>query len=284
MAMQDTMGQAAAMTGGYGNSYAQSVGQQAYQAQLENLNDIVPELYQMALDKYNQEGQELYNQYGLLSDAENQEYGRYRDKVADYLTERDYLAGRYDSERSFDYSKYADERAFDLNKDTADRNFAYQKYRDDIADEQWVKQYDALYGNKATGGSNGGSGGSGGSGGNGGGNYDNGGLSDSEIKELQEVLGVSIDGRYGPKSKEAAGGLSAKDAYNKYVRNRVQPTKNNNTTAFMNRYQTKSEYLARGHSEKEFNEYMEDKIATFLHSDRLTESEALYLIQYYGLS
>ena len=31
LAMQDTMGQATAMTGGYGNSYAQSAGQQTYQ-------------------------------------------------------------------------------------------------------------------------------------------------------------------------------------------------------------------------------------------------------------
>ena len=29
-AMQDTMGEAAALTGGYGNTYAQSVGQQTY--------------------------------------------------------------------------------------------------------------------------------------------------------------------------------------------------------------------------------------------------------------
>lgn len=58
LAMADTMGQAAAMTGGYGNSYAQSVGQQAYQASLDNLNDIVPELYAMALDRYNQKGQD----------------------------------------------------------------------------------------------------------------------------------------------------------------------------------------------------------------------------------
>jgi peptidoglycan hydrolase-like protein with peptidoglycan-binding domain len=110
MAMQDTMGQAAAMTGGYGNSYAQSVGQQAYQAQLENLNDIVPELYAMALDQYNREGQELYNQYGMVADRENLDYGRYRDTVSDYLTERDYLQGRYDTERGFDYSKYVDDR------------------------------------------------------------------------------------------------------------------------------------------------------------------------------
>ena len=79
MAMGDAIGQASAMTGGYGNSYAQSVGQQAYQAQLDNLNDIVPELYQMALDKYNQEGQDMLNQYGMLSDDYNRAYGRYTD-------------------------------------------------------------------------------------------------------------------------------------------------------------------------------------------------------------
>ena len=164
LAMADTMGQEAAMTGGYGNSYAQSAGQQAYQAQLDNLNDIVPELYQMALDKYNQEGQELYNQYGMLSDRESQDYGRYRDTVSDYLTERDYLADRYDSERDYDYSKFNNERDFAYNEYSADRALAYDKYSSDrslaydeyatdknlsyeeyraaIADEQWQKQYD----------------------------------------------------------------------------------------------------------------------------------------------
>ena len=112
LAMGDAIGQASAMTGGYGNSYAQSVGQQQYQAQLNNLNDIVPELYQMALDKYKMEGQDLYNQYGLLMDRENSDYGRYRDTVSDFLTERDYLTGRVDSETSFDYGKYMDDKNF----------------------------------------------------------------------------------------------------------------------------------------------------------------------------
>ena len=153
LAMADTMGQAAAMTGGYGNSYAQSVGQQAYQAQLDNLNDIVPEMYQMALDKYNQEGQDLYNQYGMLSDRENLDYSRYRDSVSDFLTERDYLAGRYDSERDYDYSKYNNERDFaynqyssdralDYDKYSSDRALSYDEYRAKIEDEQWQKQYD----------------------------------------------------------------------------------------------------------------------------------------------
>lgn len=67
LAMQDTMGQAAALTGGYGNSYAQSVGQQTYQGYMQGLNDRIPELYQLALDKYNREGDAMMDQYGMLS-------------------------------------------------------------------------------------------------------------------------------------------------------------------------------------------------------------------------
>ena len=37
MAMMDTLGQAATLTGGYGNSYAQAAGQQAYQGYLQGL-------------------------------------------------------------------------------------------------------------------------------------------------------------------------------------------------------------------------------------------------------
>ena len=43
------MGQAAALTGGYGSTYGEQVGQQAYNAYLQNLNDIVPQLQQQAL-------------------------------------------------------------------------------------------------------------------------------------------------------------------------------------------------------------------------------------------
>ena len=142
MAMADTMGQAAAMTGGYGNSYAQSVGQQAYQASLDNLNDIVPELYQMAYDKYNQEGQDLYNQYSLLGAQEEQDYGRHRDTMSDWQTERDYLANRYDSERDYDYSKYADDRNFAYGAYADDKSYAYNEYRNKIADEQWKKDFE----------------------------------------------------------------------------------------------------------------------------------------------
>lgn len=82
MAMMDTMGQAAALTGGYGNSYAQGVGQQAYQGYLQGLNDKIPELYQLAMDQYDREGNAMLQQYGLLQDAEAMDYSRFQDNMA----------------------------------------------------------------------------------------------------------------------------------------------------------------------------------------------------------
>ena len=80
MAMMDTIGQAQAMTGGYGNSYAQGVGQQAYQGYLQGLNDQVPNLYQMALNRYIQQGDQLTDQYSMLTAQEAQDYSRWKDQ------------------------------------------------------------------------------------------------------------------------------------------------------------------------------------------------------------
>ena len=142
MAMMDTMGQAQAMTGGYGNSYAQSVGQQAYQGYLQQLNDVVPELYGMALDQYNREGQEMYDQAALMAQQEDRDYGRYQDAMNAWLAERDYLAGRYDSERDYDYGKYADDRDFSYGAFVDDRNYQYQQEQDALAEAWRQKEYD----------------------------------------------------------------------------------------------------------------------------------------------
>ena len=127
LAMQDTMGQAASMTGGYGNSYAASVGNQAYQEYMSKLNEVVPELYGMAYDRYQDEGEELYKQYGLLSDASDREYSRYMDKYNNWLTERGYYTDRLDTE----YNKAVDER-----------NFTYNDYRNLVGDKQWQMGFD----------------------------------------------------------------------------------------------------------------------------------------------
>lgn len=142
LAMMDTMGQAAAMTGGYGNSYAQTVGQQTYQGYLQQLNDVVPELYQMALNQYNQEGDAMLNQYGLLSSDRDYEYGTYRDQVSDYYAELDRRTdnARYLSET--EYGKYIDDRAFEYGKYSDDKSYAYQAERDAVADKQYNEQWE----------------------------------------------------------------------------------------------------------------------------------------------
>ena len=142
MAMQDTMGQAAAMTGGYGNSYAASVGNQAYQASLDNLNDIIPELYQMALDQYNQEKQDLYNQYGMLSDDRNMEYAQWGNKYNQLVADRDYYGNEANNAYAKDYGEYNDAYNRDFNQYWNETNYGYQQDRDSIADQQWQAQFD----------------------------------------------------------------------------------------------------------------------------------------------
>lgn len=68
LAMRDTMGQAAALTGGYGSSYAQSVGRQQYDSYLQSLGEALPELYGMAWQRYNAEGDALKTAWELASE------------------------------------------------------------------------------------------------------------------------------------------------------------------------------------------------------------------------
>jgi len=82
-AMEDTMGQAAGLTGGYGSSYAQGVGQQAYGEYLQKLNDAVPDLYAQEWQRYNQEGENLYQ--GL-----NSAMNLYQNAYNEFANERDY--------------------------------------------------------------------------------------------------------------------------------------------------------------------------------------------------
>ena len=105
-AMMDTAGQAAMLTGGYGNSYGVTAGNQAYQAYLQKINDIVPELQQQAYDRYTQEGNDLATRLNLTQNLENAAYDRYRNEVSDWNTERDYANADYWNQRNQDYQDY----------------------------------------------------------------------------------------------------------------------------------------------------------------------------------
>ena len=94
MAMKDSMGQAAALTGGYDSSYGQAVGQQQYDASLRGLSELIPELYQQAYRMYRDQGDALQQQYELLGKQADRDYDRYRDELGDWQTERDWQQDR----------------------------------------------------------------------------------------------------------------------------------------------------------------------------------------------
>lgn len=90
-AMQDTMANASTLSGGYGNSYATTAGQQAYNSYLQQLNDIVPKLYQQARSNYDTETSNLYNKASLLQGLDSEAYQRYSNN-------RSYYADKYNNE------------------------------------------------------------------------------------------------------------------------------------------------------------------------------------------
>lgn len=137
-AMVDTMGQAAQLTGGYGNSYAQNVGNQAYQQYLLKLNDLIPEYAKLAQDRYNMEGDALNTQYSLARDRENDAYNKYRDTVSDYNQNLQLAYNVYGQERDNDYSQYRDALNYWQNQAGAENDdywkqaqFDYQKAQDE---------------------------------------------------------------------------------------------------------------------------------------------------------
>ncbi len=147
-AMRDAMGNAAALTGGYGSTYAQAAGQQAYDEYLSGLNDMALEFADRAYDRYLNDRADRYNQMGVVTGLDNTDYGRYRDEVADYYSDLSYLSGRYDSEYAKDYGEYQGDvnRYYnDLNYNAGRYDSGYSQdfgeYQSNIQQEQWAQEF-----------------------------------------------------------------------------------------------------------------------------------------------
>ena len=104
----DAQGQAAALTGGYGNSYGALAGAQAYQQHLLGLYDRGIDLQGQAYQRYTDQRGDLYNQMGALQGADETEYGRNRDAMADWRQDVANAQSAYQDERNFGYGQYTD--------------------------------------------------------------------------------------------------------------------------------------------------------------------------------
>ena len=125
MAMQDTMGDAAALTGGYGNSYAATAGQQAYQSYLQGLNDRIPGLRDFAYNAWLNEGDRMRSNLSTLQGLDESDYARYRDTVGDYKDELNYYYNRFGDMSDREYNRYLN----DASAWEKDRDYWFNKWQ-----------------------------------------------------------------------------------------------------------------------------------------------------------
>jgi hypothetical protein len=146
LAMKDTIGQAAALTGGYGNTYGQQVGQQAYDAYLQNLGDVIPQMYSMAYQQYQDQGDALLRQYGMLGDMRDRDYNLYRDAVGDWQRNAEFLhqLDQDDYNRQHQQEVWQHQLAMDAYQQQQDaQQFAFQQaqWQHQVAQDAYNQQH-----------------------------------------------------------------------------------------------------------------------------------------------
>ena len=94
-AMQEAQADATALTGGFANSYAQTAGQRAYNSYVQQLQNIVPQLYSQARQNYDTELSNLYNKANLYSGLNAQSYTEYAAQLDQKNANREYAFNKY---------------------------------------------------------------------------------------------------------------------------------------------------------------------------------------------
>ena len=140
-ASMDAMGQAAALTGGYGNSYAQQVGNQAYDEWMRNLYDRGMDLYDRAYQRYRDNLGDQKDAYNMLSQQDQIDYGRYRDTVGDWEGDRDYWTNRTDTLDERGYNRYMD----NLDYYTKLAQVENADYRSEQERQEAIRQFNMNY-------------------------------------------------------------------------------------------------------------------------------------------
>lgn len=147
LAMEDTVGRASALTGGYANSYAVTAGSEAYRRYLEGLNDSALELYDRALAAYEREGDQLKADTDLLRGLDADEYQRYRDRLDRYYDEGNYLLTKLSKMSDSEYKRFVqDSKAWENDRDyerrvaEAEREYARKVAAEKLKREQFERE------------------------------------------------------------------------------------------------------------------------------------------------
>ena len=108
LAMEDTLGKATAMTGGYGNSYALGAAQQAYNNELSGFSELIPELYEAAYDRFSDERETTMDSISILSGLDEAEFEKYIDIYKEYISEGELYSDNLNTLLEEDFDRYID--------------------------------------------------------------------------------------------------------------------------------------------------------------------------------
>lgn len=149
-ATQDAMAAAAAATGGLPSSYAVNAAAQAGQYYSSQMTDKIPELYQLAYNKYLADYNLALSNLGAVQGAEQSDYAKYLTELQQYNTDRNFdyqawmdqynmIANNLQTAsglEQLDYTKYLN----DLNQYNTDRTFNYGVLLDEISSQTADRQ------------------------------------------------------------------------------------------------------------------------------------------------
>ncbi len=131
---QNTMADAASLTGGLPSSYAIAAAANAEGEIKGKLLDQIPALTQMGYQRHLGEQDRNMSTINLLQSLDNTAYQR-------HATDRDYMRGIYESDRNYGRGVLESDRGFNQQVSDSARNFDYQVTRDQVMDDRWMNQW-----------------------------------------------------------------------------------------------------------------------------------------------
>lgn len=139
-AMEDTLGQVSARTGGYASSYAGAAAQQAYDTYMSALADKIPELKQLAYSMYQDDLANQRANLSMLMALEEGDYAKYLDTLGQYNTDRNfyYQVGRdtvLDNRYNTEWQHQLDREQ--LEDSRYDTEWQHQLDREEIEDQRY---------------------------------------------------------------------------------------------------------------------------------------------------
>ncbi len=135
-AMEDTIGKASALTGGYANSYAVTAGNEAYSEYLNQLNGVALDLRDRAYEKYKDEGDKLIEDITILRGLDGDDYEKYLGDLERYYQDGNYLLEKLSTMSDSEYEKFLQS----VEAWESDRDYAFKQYQDNLDRKEFEKE------------------------------------------------------------------------------------------------------------------------------------------------